>query len=144
MTGSFELSLSRELFVPRELVFDAWTDAAHLAQWYSPRPDGQRGAVAAPHPGGAFEARWQDASGTLCEDAGVYLEVHRPEGFRCRLRWRDVAVEETELTVSLTELGGASRIHILQEGFSSAAARDRRRALWGRLLDRLEGYFAVI
>ncbi len=144
MTGSFELSMSRELFVPRELVFDAWTDAAHLAQWYSPQSDGQRGAAAVPHPGGAFEARWQDASGAVHEDVGAFLAVQRPEGFRCRLRWRDAAVEKTELTVSLTELGGACRINILQEGFTSAAARDRRRELWGSLLDRLEGYFAVI
>lgn len=36
-TASKELILTREFAAPRELVWRAWTEAEHLAQWWGPR-----------------------------------------------------------------------------------------------------------
>ena len=47
-----ELTLSRELFVPRELIFQAWTEADHQSGWYAPEGDFAREARIDARPGG--------------------------------------------------------------------------------------------
>lgn len=32
-----EFVITREFAAPRELVFEAWTDSRHLAQWWGPK-----------------------------------------------------------------------------------------------------------
>ncbi|MFB9926879.1 SRPBCC domain-containing protein, partial [Amycolatopsis halotolerans] len=52
-----ELTIVRVFDAPRELVFQAWTDPAHLAAWFGPH-----GVVASetrtdPRPGGTWHSR---------------------------------------------------------------------------------------
>ncbi|MFU8815348.1 MAG: SRPBCC family protein [Pseudomonadales bacterium] len=138
---AFDLQLCRDLFVPRELVFDAWTQEEHLIQWYSPDPAAQRDARLDPRPGGRFALAWEDVGGSSNVDAGQFVEIHRPEGFRCSL---STGAGSTDLRVDLLDLRGACRIDLRHQGFASAEQRDRREALWEALLDRLEGYFSAI
>jgi len=137
-----ELELSRALFVPRELVFDAWTQEEHLIQWYSPEAGMARSSRLDPRPGGRFALAWEDAAGATWVDEGAFLTIRRPEGFRCSLG--PPGAERGRLTVTLVDRGGTCRIELQQDGFATEAARDERRRLWGALLDRLEGYFTAI
>jgi uncharacterized protein YndB with AHSA1/START domain len=137
-----DLQLSRELFVPRELVFDAWTQEEHLIQWYSPSPEMPRTCRLDARAGGRFALAWEDADGHTTVDEGEFVAIRRPEGFDCRLGGPDDAAGR--LDVKLVDLGGTCRIDLRHDGFVDGAARDARERLWGVLLDRLEGYFAVI
>jgi uncharacterized protein YndB with AHSA1/START domain len=137
-----DLCLRRELFVPRELVFDAWTQEEHLVQWYSPRPQMPRASRLDARPGGRFVLAWEDADGATGVDEGEFVAISRPQGFVCTLG--PPGHPAGRLEVKLIDLGGACRIDLRHEGFASAAARDERQRLWNALLDRLEGYFTVI
>jgi uncharacterized protein YndB with AHSA1/START domain len=136
------LEFSRALFVPRELVFDAWTQEEHLIQWYSPRADMTRSSRLDARPGGRFALAWEEAGGAMRVDEGEFIAIRRPEGFECVLGPPGSAVGR--LLVALVDLGGTCRIDLRQDGLPSVAVRDERRRLWDALLDRLEGYFTAI
>lgn len=138
---TFDLHLSRDLFVPRELVFDAWTQEEHLIQWYSPHPNSQRDVRLDPRAGGTIVLAWEDSTGVTCVDEGRFTDISRPAGFRCTLT---TATGFTQLEVNLVDLGGACRIDLRHTAFATESERDARRALWEALLDRLEGYFSAI
>jgi uncharacterized protein YndB with AHSA1/START domain len=140
---SVELHLSRDLYVPRELVFDVWTQEEHLTQWYSPTPAQQRTVRLRAVPGGRFALAWSDNGGPVTVDEGEFVEIRRPEGFSCRLGPPGVA-SSGYLEVRLVELGGACRIELTHGGFASAEARDARGQVWRSLLARLEDYFSAI
>ena len=140
------LTLNRELFVPRELIFQAWTEADHLSGWYAPEGDFAREAHIDARAGGEYLLAWTDAAGVRYVHRGVFHAVDPPAGFRCTqcLEGGFPVPCATELAVSMSELGGSSRIQIRQEGFPSTAVRDAQRVLWEALLDQLEAYFSAI
>ena len=39
MPENYDLNLSYEVFVPREILFDVWTAEEHLACWHAPGED---------------------------------------------------------------------------------------------------------
>lgn len=140
------LSLTRSLFVPRDLIFQAWTEADHLSGWYAPVGGFAREISIDARPGGEYRFVWTDDAGVRYVQGGVFHVIDRPAGFRCTQQLDGGFAEHfaTELVVSLAEEGGSSRIDIRQEGFPSAAARDAQRELWEQLLDQLEAYFSAI
>jgi uncharacterized protein YndB with AHSA1/START domain len=136
------LHLHHDIYVPRELVFDAWTQEEHLTQWYSPAAAQERTVRLDPTPGGRFALAWSDG-GALTVDEGEFISIRRPEGFRCRLGAPGAAAAGC-LEVQLVDAGGACRIELSQDGFDDADARDARDQVWRALLARLEGYFSAI
>ena len=71
---TLDLVLEREIAAPRALIYQCWTDPAHLIHWFVPKPH----KVAACHldvrVGGACNTTF-DVDGNLMENNGVYLEV---------------------------------------------------------------------
>jgi uncharacterized protein YndB with AHSA1/START domain len=145
-TDASALTLQRELYVPRELIFQAWTESEHLEGWYAPAPDCVPSASVDARPGGTYRLSWTNAAGAVFVQEGRFSEVARPAGFRCSLCFAGAFPEHfcTELEVRLVDLEGTTRIEITQTGFPSAALRERQRAGWQGFLDQLEGYFSRI
>jgi uncharacterized protein YndB with AHSA1/START domain len=52
--GEYDLEISRVLRVPRELVWQAWSDPAHLKEWWCPKPWTTEVRAFDLRPGGAF------------------------------------------------------------------------------------------
>ncbi|HEX7035862.1 MAG TPA: SRPBCC domain-containing protein [Pseudomonadales bacterium] len=82
--------LIRELYLPREVVFDAWTDAGHLSQWYVPDGCEPGQVIVEPVPGGRFDVNWTDLSGAAVRESGTFTEITRPEGFVLTLGYNPV------------------------------------------------------
>lgn len=140
------LTLSRELFVPRDLVFQVWTEADHLSGWYSPAADCTREVSADVRAGGRYLFVWTTPDGTRFAQSGEYQAVDSPAGFHCSQHYEggfDRALH-TELEVALTDAAGSTRIDIQQQGFPTETTRDAARQLWSDLLDQLETYFSII
>jgi uncharacterized protein YndB with AHSA1/START domain len=139
------LSLSRDLYVPRELVFDAWTQPEHVAQWYAPEDCRMGAVVVDPVVGGRFELTWTDAAGMAVCEAGAFVEIARPAGFVCLMRTaRDGDPRGgSRLHLELSDLTDACRIELRWDELP-AGAQQRLRQTWEDRLDRLERYFAVI
>ena len=74
-----EIVLSRVFNAPRELVFKAWIDAAHISQWFGPR-----GFTTTTHEmdarvGGRWRFDMKAPDGTVFTNRVVFLEIKAPE-----------------------------------------------------------------
>lgn len=140
------LTLSRELFVPRDLVFQVWTEADHLSAWYSPTADCTREVSVDARAGGRYLFVWTTSDGNRFAQSGEYRAVDPPAGFHCSQRYQEGfdGTFGTQLTVALAEAAGSTRIAIQQQGFPTETSRDAACQLWSDLLDQLEAYFSVI
>ena len=79
--AGYEISIVRTFKAPRELVFDCFTDPAHMAAWWEgPAGLQERSAVHIldARPGGEeFRSRWS-AMATITGWAGEFIEIDRP------------------------------------------------------------------
>lgn len=83
---TLDLVLQREIDVPRELVWQAWTDPKHYPHWFCPRPWAVSRAEIDLRPGGRFSNVMRSPEGVeMPENVGCILEVVPNE----RLVWTD-------------------------------------------------------
>ena len=75
-----ELMLTRTFDAPRQLVYRAWTDPAHVSNWWVPGP-----GFTAPvceldaRPGGALRIDMRGPDGMLYPNTGMFFEAAEPE-----------------------------------------------------------------
>lgn len=74
-----ELKFTRVLDAPREMVFRAWTDAAHLAQWWGPRGFTSPLCELDVRPGGSIRIDMLGPDGRYFLMGGEYREIVPPE-----------------------------------------------------------------
>jgi uncharacterized protein YndB with AHSA1/START domain len=135
---------------PRELVFAAWTNPKHLAQWWG--PDGFTTTTSAfdMRPGGVWRFVMHGPDGRDYENRITFIEIVRPE----RLVYEhgggdDVEPVQFRTTVTFEDVGGRTRL-TMQGVFPSAAERDRVIAQYGadkgmvQTMSRLAEYLATM
>jgi uncharacterized protein YndB with AHSA1/START domain len=83
---SLDLVLEREVDVPPELVWRAWTTPELLKQWFTPKPYETPEAEIDLRPGGLFRTVMRSPEGEEFDNAGCFLEVINNE----RLSWTSV------------------------------------------------------
>jgi uncharacterized protein YndB with AHSA1/START domain len=78
--SDLELLGTRVVDAPRELVWEAWTNPEHVAQWLL-GPEGWTMPICEIdlRPGGAWHFGWRRSDGTEMEMHGAYREVEPPE-----------------------------------------------------------------
>jgi len=70
-----DLVLEREVDVPPQLVWDAWTKPEHLVHWFCPKPWGVSACELDVRPGGIFRTTMRSPEGQEFPSEGCYLEV---------------------------------------------------------------------
>jgi uncharacterized protein YndB with AHSA1/START domain len=75
---SHEISITRIIDAPRDLVFKAWTEAEQLAKWFGPEGFTVPSAESDPKPGGAFSLVMRGPDGSDNALTGVYREFDPP------------------------------------------------------------------
>ena len=120
-----ELVVTRVIDASRELVFEAWTDPKHLAQWWG--PDGFSTTTSAFDfkTGGVWRFVMHGPDGRDYENRITFDEIVKPE----RLRYQhggggDVEPVQFRTTVTFDDLGGRTRV-MLRGEFPSAEERAR-------------------
>jgi uncharacterized protein YndB with AHSA1/START domain len=78
-TTTDEIVISRVFDAPRELVFQAWTDPVHLAQWWGPRGFTNPVCEWSARPGAKVHVVMRAPNGTDYPMAGAFREVVAPE-----------------------------------------------------------------
>ncbi|WP_269531881.1 SRPBCC family protein [Chitinimonas sp. BJYL2] len=78
-----DLELVREIDVPIELVWKAWTDPQHLMKWFTPKPWETVACELDLRPGGRFFTVMRSPEGQDYPGEGCYLAVESPT----RLIW---------------------------------------------------------
>src|SRR5690349_21180875 len=74
-----ELVVTRDFDAPRELVWEAWTNPQHIAQWWGPRGFTNSVLRMDVRPGGVFELIMHGPDGTDYPNFIEFIEVVRPE-----------------------------------------------------------------
>ncbi len=72
---ALDLVLEREIDVPVDLVWKAWTTPSHLKEWFAPKPWAITSCEIDLRPGGAFRTTMRSPEGQEFPNQGCYLEV---------------------------------------------------------------------
>jgi uncharacterized protein YndB with AHSA1/START domain len=135
-----ELVITREFDAPRELVYEAWTDPRHAAQWWGPRHHPARSIKMDVRPGGAWRHCLRSTeTGTDLWHGGVFREVVPPERLVFTFAWEEEGERglETLVTVTFADIGGRTRMTLTQTPFQSDGERDGHDEGWNSTFDRL-------
>ena len=152
MPADREVLITREFDAPRELVFQAWTDPAHLTRWYAPSGCSIEFRKIDVRPGGTFHSCIRTPDGHHCWCIGTYREVVAPERIVQTMVISDEngnSVEptdagmdpawprETILTVTFVEQEGRTKLTLRQTVGEELAKRTGAYPSWLNMLDRL-------
>jgi len=74
-TGRLDLTLTRVIDAPRDLVWEAWTNPEHLKSWWAPAPLTTPECEMDVRPGGVFRTLMRQPDGTEYPGTGIFLEV---------------------------------------------------------------------
>ena len=72
---TLDLVLEREIDVPQELVWRAWTQPEHVKQWFAPTPWTVSECKIDLQPGGQFYTVMRSPEGQAFPSAGCFLEI---------------------------------------------------------------------
>jgi uncharacterized protein YndB with AHSA1/START domain len=157
MANELDLVLERTLDAPVELVWKAYTDPAHLKQWFAPRPYEISECELDLRPGGIFRIRMVGPDGfdTGHGNAGCVLEVAKGE----KLAWTSAlgpgyrpaemgeGCESFPMTaiVTFADAGGGKTLYRAVALHKDAADRDKHAAMgfddgWGTVAGQLEEF----
>ena len=150
--SEFNLTLTRTINAPRDRVFQAWTDPAHLHRWWGAR-EGFTAPIAEVdlRTGGAYrlgmQAPDQDHPFIV---GGVYREISPPEKLVFTWIWEkaphdtsDWIPPETLVTVEFIDKGDATEVVLTHEQFPDDNMRNEHQQGWGGCLDSLTRYLAT-
>ncbi|MBI5094947.1 MAG: SRPBCC family protein [Candidatus Hydrogenedentes bacterium] len=147
-TADREIVLTRVLDAPRELVWKAWTDPNHVAQWWGPNGFTNTIHEMDVRPGGVWRFIMHGPDGVDYPNRIVFIEVARPE----RLVYShggDVpdGPVDFHVTVTFDDIVGKTNV-TMRSIFPTAAARALVVEKYGAIeggkqhLARLEEYLA--
>ena len=139
-----EVTLSRLLDAPRELVWAAWTDGKHMAQWWGPHHFTNPVCDIDARVGGGWLIHMKAPDGTIYPMTGTFTEVVKPE----RLRFKAFAEAldgtkylESDTTVTFEQEGSRTRLTVKASarGLHPAAPQmlGGMEAGWSQSLERL-------
>ena len=133
--GELLLRLTMEVPVEPEVVFDAWTRAEMLVEWFPAR------AAMTVTEGGEYRFSWEGWEEVW---TGTYLEVDRPN--RLVFTWQPPAevfpegAYETTVTLTFEDLDGATRLRLEHSGFHGAAEMESHLESWRGYLFNLRAF----
>ncbi len=144
-----ELTITRILDAPRALVFKAWTEAGHLAQWWGPKGFTNPVCEIDLRPGGALRIVMRAPDGAEYPMKGIFREIVPPE----RLVFTNIAVDaagnsllEGLTTVTFAEHGAKTKLTLQTRAVALVAQAERMvggmEAGWTQSIDRLAAYVA--
>jgi len=115
-----ELSISRVLNAPRELVWKVWTEPDHIKNWWGPNGFTNTIFKMEVKPGGIWDFIMHGPDGTDYKNKSVYKEVVKPE----RIVYDHVSGPKFQFTVTFTAQGKKTLIKI-QMLFKTAAEKNK-------------------
>lgn len=142
-----ELVITRLIDAPRELVFEAWTQTAHLAKWFGPKHHPAISTETDPRAGGRWRAALRGIEdGRLLTLGGTFREVAAPERLVFTFAWDEEGERglETVVTLTFADQGGKTLMTFRQAPFQSVGERDGHRGGWTSSFERLDEFVALM
>jgi uncharacterized protein YndB with AHSA1/START domain len=141
--------VTRQLPVPRDEVYRAWTEPDLFARWFTPPGNASVTAELDVRPGGSYRITLERTELIPGRSfiVGSYMEVQPPERLVFTWGWEQPppvkgleALEtlDSTVTVQFHDLGELTEISITHEQLDSQELRDFHRWGWNSTLDQLE------
>jgi uncharacterized protein YndB with AHSA1/START domain len=145
MKDEIQIELTKEFSVTADTLYKAWTTEEDLKQWWQPMENTLTHLVNELNEGGKVEYQFSTAEG---EEAftisGTYKEVQPAKKLVYTWNWKlpSPSVQDTDflLTIEFSSKDSGSRLHVIQEKFTSAEAVQPHREGWENALESLASY----
>jgi uncharacterized protein YndB with AHSA1/START domain len=138
----WELKMSRVYDAPRKLVFEAWSKAEHVSQWFAPKPLTVPDCELEFKSGGKWDLTMQFPDGQKHMMKGHYREVTPIERIVFVSYLNDQPKgHEIVATVTFTEEGGKTRLDVHQT-YKGLSVKLDAEAGWTSTLDNLGDFVA--
>ena len=137
------LEIKRFINVPRNRVYEAWTDPAQLRQWFGPENVRTRDIVAETRVGGKFRWDLTNPEGEEMTVQGEYRELQPGRKIVFTWQWQDDDAWENHnsiVTVELFDTVGGTELRLLHEQLPSEESRDNHDDGWKSLLKKLDKF----
>jgi uncharacterized protein YndB with AHSA1/START domain len=142
--GLLEMSLTRKVAAPPDVVFSAWIDAKQLAKWWGPKGFTNPVCWTDARLGGAILIHMRAPDGVVHVMTGRFVQIDRPH----RLVFISAAIDdqgkpmfEVRNTVTFTQIAKGTEIALVAEVTKTTADAPRYLAGmsqgWSQSLDRL-------
>lgn len=142
-----QLTLTRVFEAPKKLVFECWTQPAHLEKWLFPKDFTVPFSEADIRSGGSYRSCLRAPDGSDHWVGGTYIEVTPHHHIVFTHAWQDEvgnSEHETVVTITLKEVGaGRTQLTFHQAFFKSDSSRDGHAEGWDESFDNLERYLAA-
>ena len=106
--GNRELSISRVVNAPRELVWKVWTSPEHIKHWWGPSGFTNTISKMEVKPGGEWEFIMHGPDGTDYKNKHIYKEIIKPE----KLVLEHVTGPKFVMTVTFEDQGKKTLVNI--------------------------------
>jgi uncharacterized protein YndB with AHSA1/START domain len=139
--GEHRIVVRRRMPVPREIVYEAWTDPVGIREWMCPGDIVSAEASLDVRVGGAFRIIMRSKD-RVHEHVGTYQIVEPPAKLRFTWSGLDNPREITLVTVEFVDHGDESDLVITHERFRKADAAERYEMGWGTIMRKFGDYLA--
>jgi uncharacterized protein YndB with AHSA1/START domain len=119
LAPSRELTISKLVNAPRELVWEVWTNPEHIKHWWGPNGFTNTIFQMDVKPGGVWDFIMHGPDGTDYKNKSIYKQVVKPE----KLVYDHVSGPKFQFSVTFTEKGSKTLI-VIQMLFETAEERD--------------------
>jgi uncharacterized protein YndB with AHSA1/START domain len=148
-SSRWDLVMTRVFDAPRELVFKAWTDPSHVAQWWGPSGFTNPVCEMDVRVGGAIRIHMRAPNGAVYPMKGVFEEIDEPS----RLVFISSALDEhgnsmfdVMTTVTFAEQNAKTTLTMQARVMKATALAPQylkgMEAGWSQSLDRLRAHLA--
>jgi uncharacterized protein YndB with AHSA1/START domain len=143
-TANLQLVMARNLAAPPERVFDAFTDRAHIGQWWGPNGCTTTVDEMEVRPGGVWRFTMQGADGSSYRNQVRYIAVERPA--RLCYEHGDGTSPHFTTEMSFEEQGSGTRVTLRFVCKTAAQLEEMKQSGveegGNQTLERLERYLA--
>lgn len=140
------LEITRRIAAEPGRVWEAFTRAEALREWFHPPGVECAGAECEPYPGGIYRIRFRvPAADQEFGLTGVFLAVNAPKSLCYSWRWEDRPGFEfvSKVEVSFEPDEGGVSVHVRHCGIPGATEREDHERGWNAVLGSLETYLAA-
>ena len=143
-----DLSFTRTLAAPRQLIWDCWTMPKHIPQFFIPAPNRVTSVDIDLRVGGRFNTTF-DVDGTVMDNKGVYLEVVPGEKLvftdTYTEGWKPAGKPFMTAILLLEDVGEGKTRYTAIARHPTKEIREQHEQMgfhegWGIVLDQLVGY----
>ena len=134
--SDFSLSITKQLPVSPEVVFDAWTTPEQMASWFSPMTTASVPKLDL-QVGGEYQIDMH-AEGKDIVHTGKYLEIDRPN--RLKFSWISEGTQQKEsiVTVDFKAQGSGTLLTLTHDHLPTEESKNSHQGGWIAIADKLE------